>query len=199
MRRDFLEYLRSRASKRTLLEQSEVKRERTLRHEFVLIESLQDLLTGLGQIPHAIVGGHAVAFHGFPRTTSDVDVLTRPDDAYAAATALGLQHTSPLSLGGVAGTLPSGQEIDIVAPNQPWVDAAIQSGVNTPYGRMVAAPYLVLMKLWASRGAQDDTDMLHVLKKMTPEQLKQTKQIIKRYLPNEVEDLDSLISMRQYA
>ena len=35
--------------------------------------------------PRLVLGGHAVAFHGHPRATRDLDVLVRPDRANAAA------------------------------------------------------------------------------------------------------------------
>lgn len=34
-------------------------------------------------VAFVVVGGHAVAFHGYPRATKDLDVLVRPDPANA--------------------------------------------------------------------------------------------------------------------
>ncbi|MCA9423452.1 MAG: hypothetical protein KC994_00190 [Candidatus Omnitrophica bacterium] len=36
------------------------------------------------QIDYLIVGGHALAFHGAPRFTGDLDILVRPDSENAA-------------------------------------------------------------------------------------------------------------------
>ena len=68
----------------------------------------------------------------------------------------------------------------------------------TAMGKVVSAPYLILMKLWASRGGKEDVDMLQVLKKMNSEDVSKTKLLIKKYLPNEFEDLESLINMAPY-
>ncbi len=63
---------------------------------------------------------------------------------------------------------------------------------------MISAPYLVITKLWDSRGSQDETDVLGVLKKMTDADLNVTRELIKRYLPNDADDLETLIAMRNY-
>jgi hypothetical protein len=36
------------------------------------------------EVEFLVVGGHAVAFHGFPRWTGDLDVWVRPDEGNAA-------------------------------------------------------------------------------------------------------------------
>ena len=63
---------------------------------------------------------------------------------------------------------------------------------------MVAAPFLVVTKLWDSRGSQDETDVLGVLKRMTDADLDVTRRLVRQYLPNDVDDLESLIAMRNY-
>ena len=49
-----------------------------------------------------------------------------------------------------------GLRIDVVAPIQPWVKAAIAKAEATAYGPMVSAPFLVITKLWDSRGSHDE-------------------------------------------
>lgn len=46
-----------------------------------LPEDFRDLLIELadGEADFVLVGGHAVAFHGHPRATKDMDVLIRPN------------------------------------------------------------------------------------------------------------------------
>lgn len=194
MRRTFLEFVKSRSYKRLIKENKIYQPEKV-----VLLESLQQLLSPIFDIPHAIVGGHAVAIHGYPRTTQDIDVLTTPENVEKIVKRLNFVETQPITLGGISGRLASGAEIDILSPAKPWVKQAISNAIITPQGKVISPPFLVLMKLWASRGAQDDADMLHVLKKMTSEQLDQTMTLIKHYLPNEVEDLEQLVMMRNYA
>lgn len=50
-----------------------------------LQKDLREFLELLGSsgVEFIIVGGHAVAFHGFPRFTGDIDVLVRPEPANA--------------------------------------------------------------------------------------------------------------------
>lgn len=195
----FLEFIKRRSTKYRGQGDLELKCENLLNRKFVLLENISELLAPLGGIPYAIIGGHAVAVHGYPRMTQDIDVLV--DDAHLqdSVNALQLQDQHPVTIGGVAGTLPDGTEIDIVSPGEPWVEEAIDSAVETSHGRVVSRPFLILTKLWASRGTIDDTDMLQVLKNMPDEEIDHTRQIVSRYLPNEVEDLESMIMMKDYA
>ena len=63
---------------------------------------------------------------------------------------------------------------------------------------MVAAPFLVVTKLWDSSGSQDETDVLGVLRRMTDEELDVTRRLVRQYLPDDADDLESLIAMRDY-
>src|SRR5207302_952519 len=102
-------------------------------------------------------------------------------------TQLNLQQVSPLRTGGYSGVTPDGMRIDVVAPNQRWVGPAVAQPVQTSHGPMVSAPFLVITKLWDSRGSQDETDVLGVLKKMTDADLNVTRQLVRQYLPNDVD------------
>lgn len=161
------------------------------------MENIGSALQGL-TIPHAIIGGHAVTFHGRARMTDDVDVLVAPENLQNAINQLQLQQVPPLRTGGYSGVTPAGLRIDIVSPNQPWVTPAIANTVTTAYGPMVSGPYLVISKLWDSRGSQDETDVLGVLGRMSDADLNAARQLIARFLPNDVDDLESLIAMRDY-
>lgn len=88
--------------------------------------------------------------------------------------------------------------IDLVSPNQPWVELAIANAIATAHGPMVSSPYLVISKLWDSRGSHDETDVLGVLGRMRDDELNATRQLVAQFLPNDVDDLESLISMRHY-
>jgi hypothetical protein len=195
----FLEYLKRREQKRQPLAESDdtVKRDNLLAHRFVIMETVESVLRIL-MVPYAVIGGHAVTFHGRPRMTDDIDILVSPQDAQTAITQLDLRQVSPLRTGGYSGTTPDGMCIDVVAPDQRWVAPAIAQAVRTPHGPMVVAPFLVLTKLWDSRGSQDETDVLGVLKRMTDADLDVTRRLVRQYLPNDVDDLESLIAMRNY-
>lgn len=195
----FLEYLKRRAQKcQPISETNETrKRENLLTHRCVIMENIGSALQALA-IPHAIIGGHAVTFHGSPRMTDDIDILVSSQNAATAVTQLNLQQVSPLRTGGYSGLTPDGMRIDVVVPDQPWIEQAVSQAIQTSYGPMVSAPFLVITKLWDSRGSQDETDVLGVLKRMTDAELNVTRQLVEQYLPNDVDDLESLISMRNY-
>jgi hypothetical protein len=198
-RKTFLEYLQRREQKRQQLSETNdtLKRDNLLKHKFVIMENVGNVLQSL-KIPYAIIGGHAVTYHGRPRMTDDIDILVLSQDAQTAVTQLNLQQVAPLRTGGYSGVTLDDLQIDIVAPGQPWVKEAIEKREITTYGIMVNAPFLVITKLWDSRGSHDETDVLGVLKKMTNDQLNATRQLVNRYLPNDIEDIESLIAMRTY-
>lgn len=198
-RYSFREYLKGRAEKRQPAPEvvNETKRQNLLAHRFVVMENIGSALQGL-TVPHAIIGGHAVTFHGRPRMTDDVDVLVAPENLQNAVKQLQLQQVAPLRTGGYSGTTPAGLRIDLVCPNQQWVEPAIANPISTPHGPMVSGPYLVISKLWDSRGSQDETDVLGVLGRMSDPELNATRRLVARFLPNDVDDLESLIAMRHY-
>lgn len=68
-----------------------------------LHEELADLLDLLSRerIDYALCGGLALAVHGFPRATKDIDLLVRPEDAARLAAAV-----APLGYVLDAGELP---------------------------------------------------------------------------------------------
>ncbi len=43
-------------------------------------------LLNANRVEYLVIGGYAVAFHGAPRFTGDLDLLIRPDSASAART-----------------------------------------------------------------------------------------------------------------
>lgn len=55
-----------------------------------LKQELLDAVGALNQadVPYALCGGMAVALHGYPRLTRDIDLLIRPQELEAAKTAL---------------------------------------------------------------------------------------------------------------
>lgn len=198
-RYSFVEYLKRRQQKRKSAAESvnETKRQNLLAHRFLMMDYIGSALQRLN-VFYAIIGGHAVTFHGRPRMTDDIDILVAPENLQDAARQLQLQQISPLRRGGSTGTTPAGVRIDVVCPNQPWVEPAIAHAISTEHGPMVSGPYLVISKLWDSRGSQDETDVLGVLGRMRDDELNATRQLVARFLPNDVDDLESLISMRDY-
>lgn len=157
------------------------------------------VISGMLTVPHAIIGGQALAIHGHPRATDDVDVLVNPSDLEQAVQDLGGKVLGPIAIGGKIVALPDGTEVDLVSPNTAFVQDAIVAAENTRFGRVVSKPYLVLLKLWASRGSQEDVDMINMLRVMSPAERKFTRMLVKRHLPNDLEDLQGLIEMSKYS
>lgn len=137
----FVEYLRRRQQKRPLPAErvNETKRQNLLAHRFLAVEYISSALQGLG-VPFAIIGGHAVTFHGRPRMTDDIDILVAAENSQNAAQQLQLQQVCPFRTGGCSGTTPAGVRIDVVSPNQPWVEPAIVNAISTEHGPMVSGP-----------------------------------------------------------
>ena len=155
---------------------------------------VRETLRALVGVGYALIGGHAVTIHGHPRTTEDIDLLARPEDVGRISEMLGGMRARPLAIGGLSIKV-RGIPVDIVAPRQPWVAGAVDSAIRTRYGKVISKPYLVLTKLWAGRGEQDDTDILYVLRAMNAREKEQTRTLILHYLPNEAEDLESMLAL----
>lgn len=123
-------------------------------------------------VEHALCGGLAVAVHGAPRATRDIDLLVREDDvprALEAVAALGYTfRANPM-------TFPDGMRLQRVSRIQgrdlmtidlllvgPETEAAWASrrSLETSEGSVsvVSREELVAMKIWAGR-AQDLADV----------------------------------------
>jgi hypothetical protein len=156
--------------------------------------TVQKVLRVLRGVDYALIGGHAVTIHGHPRTTEDIDLLARPEDVGRITEMLGGVRLRPLAIGGVSIKV-KGVPLDVIAPRQPWVGPALESAQKTRYGKVISKPFLVLTKLWAGRGEQDDTDILYVLRAMNSREKEQTRKLIMHFLPNEAEDLESMLAL----
>ncbi len=151
-----------------------------------------------GTVRFVIVGGLATHLYMPARMTVDVDILILRDDLPEAETALDTARAVKLgarAIGGSTWRLPTNHCLDVIAVDEPWVDAALARPVTGPDGQpYVALPYLVLMKL-ASGRVQDLADISRMLGAATPEQVRKTEQVVKRYRPQDVEDLASLVAL----
>ena len=160
----------------------------------VPVATVRDVLRCLSGVDYALIGGHAVTIHGHPRTTDDVDLLARSEDVGRIKEMLGGIRSRPLTIGGVS-IMVKGVPVDIVAPKQPWVGPAIDAAERTRYGKVISKPFLVLTKLWATRGEQDDTDILYVLRAMNSQEKQQVRTLVMRFLPNDADDLESMLAL----
>ena len=166
--------------------------------------NVPDLKQILGSSPFVVVGGVATALYMPMRATKDIDVLVRDDDAQridvaliaAGAERIGmLQIPGPLGLSGQSWRVADGSELDLLLSGQEWADLAVTSpSFDTSGTPVVGLPYLVLMKLAASR-AVDLGDIERMLGMASPALRDQTRAVIARYLANALEDYDSLVQL----
>jgi hypothetical protein len=140
----------------------------------LLLESIFDILKDI-KSPYAIIGGHAVTIQGYPRTTEDLDILVKSEDIKKIMEDLNLVYVGPLTIGGVTTKTKLGFELDLVAIDTPWANDAIKDAQKSKYGMVVSKPYLVLMKLFASRSTKDDADAIGILKVMNVWKLKRPR------------------------
>jgi hypothetical protein len=83
--------------------------------------------------------------------------------------------------------------LDVLEFDNPWVTDALQNPQFSPDGLpVIALPYLVLMKMQASR-AQDLADISRMLGAADDKDLEAVRRAIQCYLPGDSEDLESLI------
>ncbi|MBN1270413.1 MAG: hypothetical protein JXB04_12550 [Kiritimatiellae bacterium] len=167
-------------------------RERTRRY------GSPDLARLLGDVPFVVVGGLATRLYMPERMTLDADILVNPErltDAEQALDRAGCEKLGPLTVGGSTWRLPDRTTLDVLAPSDPWVAAAIESAVRDDDGLPYAAlPFLVLMKL-ASGRVQDLADITRMMGAADGDSLRRTREQVQRWRPQDAEDLESMIRL----
>ncbi len=147
-------------------------------------------------IRYLIVGGLATALYMPQRMTLDIDILILSDDLDKAENLLsrkGARRLGPLNIGGSAWQLANGNNLDLIALDQPWVHDALALPVRDDSGHLFAAlPYLVLMKLESGR-LQDLADISRMLGYATEEQVEAVRVVVARNRPQDMDDLESMI------
>ncbi len=148
------------------------------------------------QAAFLVVGGVATRLYMPERMTLDLDILVRDEDAqlvYEDLEEANGQKIGDLSIAGTQWRLADGTSLDVLEFEGDWVTEAISSPNYAPDGLpVIDLPYLVLMKLIAGR-SQDIADISRMLGVAEDLQLQRVKKVINQYLPNAVEDLESLV------
>jgi hypothetical protein len=164
----------------------------------IVMESLFD------DIPAVVVGGIATRAYSPERKTKDVDVLVehaRYDEAVEKLRTLGWSADGrlhfPNSLLGLYGSawLKDGQKLDVLATDQPWAHEALADTSYDQTGlRVIALPYLVMMKIDSARGI-DQGDLTRMLGLLDDAALERVVEVVRRHYgdPHGAEDV------RQYA
>lgn len=154
--------------------------------------NLRDLIS----TPYAIVGGVATRLYMPERMTDDLDILihsSQVDRAYAQLAQQNMRRIGELSIGGTSWELPDRTILDIISSDRPWVEKALQHPRISPDNQpVIDLPYLVLMKLEASR-TNDLSDISRMLGLASDRELDEVRRAIEMYDPNSLEDLESLI------
>jgi hypothetical protein len=132
------------------------------------------------------------------RATADLDILVSTHDAPEARQRLrdaGFTETAPLAIGGSTWQIPNGPPIYVVESSEPWVAEALRTTLRDPQGLPVLSlPYLVLMKVQSGR-TQDLADTARMLGLASEQDRERTRQVFRRWLPDALEDLESLITL----
>jgi len=86
-----------------------------------------------------------------------------------------------------------GVEVDVIFGDAAWVNEALEKTNQDVEGYPVLdLPYLVLMKMAASR-TQDLSDVARMLGLADEADLERVREVLRRYTPEDMEDLESLI------
>lgn len=159
------------------------------------VNSLQSVLKSA---PFVVVGGVATRLYMPERMTLDIDILIKANDKnliYQDLINAQAKKIGELSIAGSQWQLSDNTALDVLEAEDDWVDAALSKPNYSPDKMpVIALPYLVLMKLSASR-TQDLADVSRMLGLASEKDLSEVRQIIALYLPTAREDLDSLIAL----
>jgi hypothetical protein len=159
---------------------------------------VSDLNSILKQASFVVVGGVATRMYMPERMTLDLDILISAEDSeliYQDLKNAQAKKIADLSIAGSQWQLSDNTSLDVLEGEDDWVKEAIAHPNYAPDGLpIIALPYLVLMKLSASR-TQDLADVSKMLGLAKQEELNQVQQIVKTYLPTAEEDLESLITL----
>ncbi len=94
--------------------------------------------------------------------------------------------------------MPDGVSLDVLESGEEWAQEAIsQPQVGPDDLPVVAMPYLILMKMQASRSI-DIGDLGRMLGAAEDAALTETRRVIRHYLPDAIEDLESLIQLGRF-
>lgn len=147
--------------------------------------SVFDLRT-ITAVPFVVIGGVATRLYAPERVTDDLDILIEAKNA--AVLTADIERA-----GGNSCCELNGMALDVLAEDAPWAAKAVANPTSAPNGLpVISLPYLVLMKMRASRGI-DIGDLARVLGAADEDAIAEVGRVIAAYLPDGVEDLEGLI------
>ena len=155
-----------------------------------------DLRPILQDIQWALIGGVATRAYMAERMTKDMDIVVHERDGKETIKRLeaaGYKIISRLAVPGYLMLAPDGTELDVIFGKYKWLKEALAHPKQDPAGYpVVGLPYLVILKMAAQR-PQDWADVARMLGWAADADLDEVRAAIKKYAPEDVEDLESLI------
>ena len=155
-----------------------------------------DLRPILKGIDWAIIGGVATRAYMPERMTKDLDIIVHKNDGEVVVKKLegaGYQVVSHLAVPGYLMLSPDGVEVDVLFGSDAWLREALRHPAYDPAGYpVVKLPYLIMLKMEAQR-ARDLGDLGTMLGWASDADLDAVRAVVKRYVPEDLEDLESLI------
>lgn len=155
-----------------------------------------DLRPILKGIHWAIIGGVATRAYMPERMTKGLDIIVHKNDGEAVVKKLegaGYRSASQLAIPGYLMLSPEDVEVGVIFGSQPWLKEALAHPAQDLAGYpVIELPYLIFLKLTAQR-AQDWADVSRILGWVSDSELDAVRAVIKRYTPEDIEDLESLI------
>ncbi len=150
----------------------------------------------LKKTPFVVVEGIATRLYMPERMTLDIDILVLATDRKVCEEELleaGCKKLGDLSIGGATWALPDGTELNVIFSDEPWAQEALAHPVLDASGvPTISLPYLVVMKLYSGR-VQDIADITRMLGAADEDQLQQVRQAVAVYMPDALEDIESMI------
>lgn len=144
----------------------------------------------------AMIGGVATRAYMPERMTKDMDILVHEADGGAVIRKLeeaGYRAVSKLAVPGYLMLSPDGIEVDVLFGDYPWLEEALTNTKGDAAGYpIIGLPYLTILKMRAQR-AQDWADVSRMLGWASEADLDEVRAVVKRYAPEDLEDLESLI------
>ncbi len=149
--------------------------------------------------PWCVVGAVAANLYMSPRYAADLDIAVLASDRARVHQALaghGYRHVRDLGIPGSTWATPDGRTIDVLALGQPWAADAMRTADGARIAGIPVMPlaYLVLMKLEASRSI-DVGDHSRMLGLGSDPQLADARALVKRWMPDDAEDVERLIAL----
>ena len=166
------------------------------------VQRFPDLAPVLNTLPWAVIGAVATRLYMPERATGDLDIVVHQEtgeEVRSRLEAAGYRYQGELSVGVSSWTSQDGGHVDVLESEAPWLDQALeqaQSNLDVQGLPVLPLAYLVLMKFESGR-VQDLADVTRMLGQADQEGLQAVRSLFAEYLPDEMDDLESLIVLGQ--